>query len=300
MINDIRRTRALIRLKLHALKVCLRHLPGKPAPMWRQLPLLMRLFEMGYYQRPASLVNFDIKGQRILDIGCGSGFYGPIYLLLGAGHYTGCDYKLSASSSVTKNFRTQQLENVRVTPEGLLQKLGGRLSLYAGGWEQLPAGEVFDTVVMYLVTEHLMDIRGAFEAVHECLVPGGRFVYLHHNFYCWNGHHQPPQTVDDIDVNSEEQKKYLDWNHLRYRPEPHEYIADKLNRITLDELRNLTETFFHIENWAENKSDARHGINRLTPQILASFPEHTERELTTQSVRCVAVKVRTFEKRLSY
>lgn len=281
----------LIKHKLPlAVRICLFYFPGKPLNLWSQLPLLQRLFKMGYYQRISNLVKFDIKNQSVLDIGCGTGFYGPIYLLLGAAQYTGCDYKLSLSSSMARNFHTWSMEDMGVTIGMLANRLDKKLLVYEGGWEQLPSNAKYDLVTMYLVTEHLMDIRSAFEQVYQFVSPGGRFVFLHHNFYCWNGHHQKPQSIDQIDLEQEEQRKYIDWNHIRYQPQPDEYVARSLNRIRLDELKTLTENFFHIERWDEHKSNAKHGINRLTPEILASFPEFSERELTNQSVYCVAIK----------
>jgi SAM-dependent methyltransferase len=260
--------------------------------MWRQLPLLIRLVEMGYYQRAAGLINFDISNRRILDVGCGDGFHGPVYLLLGAAQYTGCDHKLRPGSPMARDFTTWDLEDVGVAPDRLISAFKGKVRLFKGSIEQLEPTSEFDVVTMYLVTEHLMDIEGVFGWVHNHIVPGGHLLYLHHNFYCWNGHHQTPRSIEEIDISSEEQKKYLDWNHLRYKPAPHEYVACKLNRIRLDDLQALTGRFFRIERWVENPSDSKHGESRLTPEILRSFPEYTERELLTQSVHCVAVKTR--------
>ena len=250
----------------------------------------MQLVEMGYFWRTTQLINFNISDKRVLDIGCGNGFYGPMYLLLGARLYAGADYKLATTSSLARDFRTWELKDIGVTPESLSRRFRGKIFLYRMDFEELKVAGAFDIVTMNLVTEHLMDIRGVFSKVHEYLATGGRFVFLHHNFYCWNGHHQKPQTVDEIDEALENQNQYLDWNHLRRQLEPDEYVVRKLNRVRLDELREVTEAFFDVQSWMERKSDTKRGFGRLTPQILASFPEYTERELLTQSVHCVAVK----------
>ncbi|MCU0532600.1 MAG: class I SAM-dependent methyltransferase [Hydrococcus sp. Prado102] len=290
--QSYRQFRSWLSRKRKTLKTCLRHLRDRPVWMWWQLPLIMRLVEMGYYDRVLALVKFDISDLRILDLGCGTGFYGPIYLLLGAERYTGCDLKLSLKSPLAKNFRNRgEMEDMGVTPEQLMEKFKRRLFLHEGGWETLSLEIKYDLVTMNFVTEHLMDIEGAFKWVSEFLKPGGRFVFIHHNFYCWNGHHLPPRTIDDIDLTSDEQKKYLDWNHLRYQPKPTEYVAWGLNRIRLDDLKKLTETYFHIEIWKENQINKKGGLERLTPQIRESFPEYTERELTIGSVYCTVVKV---------
>lgn len=282
--------RALIRSKVRALRRCLSHLRHRPPSMWFQLPLLISLIEMGYYERVRALVDFGISGQRILDLGCGNGFYGPIYLLLGAAHYTGFDYKLSLYSPIVRDYRTWSSKDLGTAARELGCRFRGRISLYQGDWRALSGDSRFDLVAMYLVTEHLIEIEDAFDWIRGHLVEGGRLVFLHHNFACWNGHHQVPRSIDEIDESSEEQVKYLDWNHLRYRPKPDEYVARKLNRIRLDNLRAMTEDRFSVQTWVENRTDQKRGASRLTPRILASLPDYTERELLTQSVHCVAVK----------
>jgi SAM-dependent methyltransferase len=276
--------------RVQSLKTCLRYLSQRPAWMWCHLPLFMCLVEMGYNDRISELIDFDISGRHVMDLGCGNGYYGPIYLLWGAAQYTGCDYKLSPDAPMTRDFRTWNLKNVHVRPSELSMKFRGRIRLYQGDWTRLKPDAQFDVVAMYLVTEHLVDIESAFAWAHRHLRQGGKLVYLHHNYYCWNGHHQIPRTVHEIDVSSEEQKKYMDWNHLRYRPEPDEYVASKLNRIRLDTLQSLTDAFFEIEKWDEKESDEHQGKGRLTSQLLSSFPQYTGRDLLTQSVRCVAAK----------
>jgi SAM-dependent methyltransferase len=286
-----RQLRSLLSRKQKTLKNCLPYLRNRPFWMWWQLGLIIRLIEMGYYDRVLALVKFDISDRSILDLGCGTGFYGPIYLLLGANQYTGCDLKLSLKSPLARNFRNKEMEDMGVTPQQLMERFNNRLLLHEGGWETLSPDIKYDIVTMNFVTEHLMDIEGAFQWVSKFLKPGGRFVFIHHNFYCWHGHHLPPRSIDEIDLTSDEQKKYLDWNHLRYQPKPNEYVAWGLNRIRLDDLKKLTETHFQIEIWNENKINKKGGLDRLTPQIRESFPEYTERELTIGSVYCLAIKV---------
>ena len=133
-----------------------------------------------------------------------------------------------------------------------------------------------------------MNIEEVFDGIRGRLRRDGLIVYHHHNFFCWNGHHQRPRTVDEIDASDPEQRKYLDWAHLGYRPEPDEYVARHLNRIRLDELRALTEKSFEIEIWDERLSDPGRGAGRLTAEIRAHHPEVSVRELTTQGVLCCA------------
>lgn len=251
---------------------------------------MRRLVGLGYLDRIRSLVGFDIRGLDVLDVGCGSGFYGPLYLMLGARSYTGCDYKLSLDSSAAKDFRAGGVADMGVKAGALPELFRGRIALIEGGWDGLPADRLYDLVTMYLVTEHIMDPAGAFERIAELLRPGGRMVFLHHNYSSWNGHHQKPATVDEIDAGDPAQSEYVDWGHLRRRVSPEDYVARKLNRLRLDELRELVGRRFEIASWSEGQAGPKQGAGRLTPEIRAALPGYTERELTTQNVRCIARK----------
>ncbi len=58
------------------------------------------------------------------------------------------------------------------------------------------------------------------------------------------------------------QKQFVDWAHIRFdAPEGH-YFHRGLNKIKLDDLRELVERDYDIETWDELPSDKR---NRRRP-----------------------------------
>ena len=89
-------------------------------------------------------------------------------------------------------------------------------SVRYGRWRvaELPAGDRFDVIFMRNVTEHLVAIEEVFSEVRARLRPGGRIIYRHHNYACWNGHHQKPRTTAEIDPEDRAHASYLDWAHL--------------------------------------------------------------------------------------
>jgi SAM-dependent methyltransferase len=165
-----------------------------------------------------------------------------------------------------------------------------RVELIPGKFEDIESGRSFDIAVLHNVTEHLIRIDEVIEGIASKLRPGGRILFNHHNFYCWNGHHQFPKTTDQIDLNDPEQKKYMDWAHIRFTPPEGHYFRRGLNKIKLDELRDIVERRYEIEVWNEIPSSEKNGGLRLTDNIVARFPELTRRDLAIHNVFCVATK----------
>lgn len=123
------------------------------------------------------------------------------------------------------------------------------------------------------------------------LRPGGLLIFNHHNFYAWNGHHLAPKSVAAIDPADVHQRRTLDWGHLQPDADLDVYLATRVNRITLDQLRALTEQHFAIIEWREQLSNETEGRSRLTEDRLMRHPSRTRRDLETQSVFCVARKL---------
>lgn len=104
------------------------------------------------------LVAECIQGERVLDIGCGSG--GLLSLLHESGH---------AVCGLEPNGSLVELAN-QLHPElNILNGTGADLDRVAGA---------FDTITIIDVLEHIEDDRGQLRNIWERLVPGGRLVVL--------------------------------------------------------------------------------------------------------------------------
>ena len=121
------------------------------------------------YERPAMLEQLpDVEGLRILDAGCGSGWYAE--QLLGRGAIvTGIDASASmldyAAKRLAKNPASSRL----------------RLQVADLG-DRLPFGDnVFDGVVSPLVLHYLEDFRPSLREMHRVLVPGGWLQFSTHH-----------------------------------------------------------------------------------------------------------------------
>ncbi len=248
--------------------------------------LIARAVDFDYLSWPRRIRN-HVRGKDILDVGCGTGLHAMGYVVVGVKTYTGLDPKIKLDSDRAKNIPKRRWEPFGWTPREMMEALP-KVTLIPGTFEIMAPDQSFDVVVLHNTTEHLLNLEEVLQGVTERLRPDGQILYNHHNFYCWNGHHLAPKFVDDIDPADPEQRKYVDWAHLSFDPPPDHYISRGLNRIRLDELRELTQCYFDIRVWEERPSTEKNGRRRLTPEILARCPQYSERELTTQNVFCIA------------
>lgn len=258
----------------------------------RNLPIFQRASELGYFKWPARLRS-RISGQRVLDVGCGSGTHSLGFTAFGAESYLGLDPGLKLNVDETKDKLASKLRGGQTpktdfgwTPAQIADAIP-RIKYFQGTFETLEAGghlTEFDVIILLNVTEHLLEIEHVFKGCASHLAPGGILVFNHDNFYSWKGHHMSPKDPKFFEPDNPEHQLYVDWNHLSFDPPLGHYFLHGLNRIRLDALKALTETYFAIETWEEKVKD----FGRLTDDILNRHPEYSRRELEVSNVVCIA------------
>jgi ubiquinone/menaquinone biosynthesis C-methylase UbiE len=135
----------------------------------------------------------DLRGHRVLDLGCGTGRLAAALAEQGIARVWGVD---------------TSAEMLAVARE----KLPASVGLKEGRAEQLPFRDAwFDRVVMWLVV-HLVDRPAAFREVARVLVPGGRFAVVtfgteHFERY-WLNRYFP--TIAQIDLERFPSREVLD------------------------------------------------------------------------------------------
>lgn len=103
----------------------------------------------------------DIKGKKVLDIGCGSGRLISELKLFGA-TVTACDISPEMVKRTKKKFPT--------------------LEVVEGDMENLPFKDgAFDMVIATFVIVHLKDLEKAFDEVNRVLKDGGQFIVTNIN-----------------------------------------------------------------------------------------------------------------------
>lgn len=247
--------------------------------------------EFDYISWPKRIQD-HVRGKSVIDVGCGFGGFGMGFLVAGATSYFGLDPVMQLDSTRAKNKRTRTWSDMGITPREIAKALPA-IRLHEGTSEDLELVEKFDTVSLHNVTEHLIQLDLVFNGLGVLCGPDTHIVFLHHNFYCWNGHHFSPVQPAQLDENDPAHQVVYDWRHINFAanlPEDH-YFKTHLNRVRLDEIRAITEKYFEIAEWREIPSNAA-TLARLTPEVLArvrrTIPDIQERELTTNVVFCVA------------
>lgn len=251
--------------------------------------IMLKAAKFGYFNWPLKYCEY-ITGKSVLDVGCGCGLHSLGYIVAGARQYVGIDPTIKMDDDSVKNKNGSRkkggiLPRVQFgwTPRQINQ-LVPRAEFVQGTFEDSLINDKFDLITMITVTEHLMNIEEVFEGCKKRLKKTGLFIFYHHNYYCWNGHHQAPKRVMDIDWNDEKQKRFIDWNHLKLDSETKTFLSTRLNMIRLDELKKITQKYFTIIKWNEKFND----FSRLTPKILKKWFEYSKRELSVHGVLCIA------------
>lgn len=112
-------------------------------------------------EKPAlfSLIG-DLRGKRVLDLGCGAGENCPAFLDLGASAVTGIDLSARMLAVAAEKHTDPRITYHRLPMEDL---------------SQLPGS--FDAVISSLAIHYVEDFPALCRAVYEKLTPGGIFVF---------------------------------------------------------------------------------------------------------------------------
>lgn len=102
----------------------------------------------------------DVKGKRVLDLGCGDAEIGVELLQQDAAAYLGLEGSKNMSHAAAKN----------------LEGTGGQV-LQSSMEEWQPQAEQYDLVLSRFALHYLADLESAFKNVHRSLVSGGQFVF---------------------------------------------------------------------------------------------------------------------------
>ncbi|MBI1870779.1 MAG: class I SAM-dependent methyltransferase [Chlamydiae bacterium] len=217
--------------------------------------LLKNTYDMALKRRAARLLSgLEVfEGARILDLGCGDGFY--LHLLSELGNYDlyGIDPDDRALKSAKRNLADKKID------------------LRQGKIETLPYEDhFFDRIILSEVLEHLQDDRLGLKDCYRVLKPGGIVIatvpHAHYPFF-WD----PLNKFLEVFFNFHIRKGFFSgfwFDHKRlYRPEELRSIFEKEKWIVL-ELVKLTHYCLPFNHYLLNIG-ARLLQGRKLPQNLA-------------------------------
>lgn len=124
-----------------------------------------------FYERPAMMSLLPpVAGRRILDAGCGAGWYAEQLLARGA-----TVDAIDGSAAMVEHARAR----LDALPEDTRSRITVQVADLAG---PLPFEDgVFDGAVSPLVLHYLIDWRPALREIHRVLVPGGWYLFSTHH-----------------------------------------------------------------------------------------------------------------------
>jgi len=100
----------------------------------------------------------NLSGQRVLDIGCGTGWLSKVVQQHGAEDYIGIDPSTNNIAAAQLFYPGTRFKNTRL--------------------EDFETTEKFDLITCIMTTEHIDDLVAAFQSWSRMLLPGGRVVII--------------------------------------------------------------------------------------------------------------------------
>jgi SAM-dependent methyltransferase len=250
----------------------------------------------------------DIRGRRILDLGCGKTFWLTLLLASDGADVLGVDTEVTEPRRNLRKywnlFRGNGAERaLRTLAWDLLfaPRYYRRLATEYGNalrfdrvrmaqidGSRLPVPDAsLDWVVSHEVLEHVRDLPGVFSELRRALKPDGRtYLYVHHFTSLSGGHHIAWKHPD-----SAPSRRVPPWDHLR--GQRYTRIPSWLNRVRAHEYRAMIEAQFEILEWRWLPQE---GVSQLTPGIRAELSGYSEEELLHKGFIVIA-RPRTGETR---
>jgi len=250
----------------------------------------------------------NIKGKRVLDVGCGKSFWLTLLLASNGVRVTGIDTEvvqpgfsrdkyigLWKKNGFERTLRTFVWEQVFAKPyyKELAGLYGSALDFGAVDLKAMSGSELdfpdstFDLVVSHEVFEHIADIPSALKGLQRVMKPEGMtYIYIH-NFTSLSGGHHIAWKYPD----REPSRKVPPWDHLREKKFPD--IPSWLNGLREHEYRTEFEKYFEIIEWLPTD---REGEALLTKEIRQELSDYSEEELLTKGFVVVARPKNTVDK----
>ncbi|WP_299697851.1 methyltransferase domain-containing protein [Hydrocarboniphaga sp.] len=262
------------------------------APKDRHLQSMMKVMQtavdLGYESWPAEIRNLSVR-RDLLHIDCGSTLYGPVFRALGTTSYTGIDKQLTPTRKKFRSHLEKKNVDTGFSMVDVMRLIPGLSYMQT---EEIVFREAFDLALMQAVTHTTPSVQTLFSQIHRSLRPNGEIWFMHENFYSWSGHLTHPRTPSKYDPSDTGQATMVDWGHIDF-PAPEGHRLGAFNRLTLTELRKITNAYFEVSQWIEipERSSVK---ERLTPALRAKLSAYSDSDLTTKQIVCRAVKRELF------
>lgn len=248
-----------------------------------------------------SQMGVDLKGKRILDVGCGKSYWLTLLLHSYGALASGMDTEyVLPERKAAKYFnliKNNGLERAAKTfywdlcyGKAYYRALQGEASfpLIFKGLDIrqfIPPDypyedDEFDLLLSHEVFEHIADMSSALLEIKRVLKPGAlTYIYIHLFPSISGGHHIAWKYPDENPSD-----RVPAWDHLRQNKYPQ--IPSWINKLREHEYREFfVQAGFEIVDWI---TYATEGYSLLTPEIKDELPGYSEEELLKKGIVVVA------------
>jgi len=242
----------------------------------------------------------DLRGRRIVDVGCGKSAWLTLLLHSYGAQVTGIDtefvsprrtprkyWNLARSNGPERALRTLAWDLVYARPyyRALAALCPFTLRFDDLDTRQMSATALdlptasFDVVVSHEAFEHIPDVPAAVQALRRLLKPAGvTYIYVH-NFTSLSGGHHIEWKYPDTNPS----QIVPPWDHLRENRFPD--IPSWVNRWREADYRHAFEAAFEILEWVPS---ANEGKALLTAEIRRELSDYSDAELLTKGFVIIA------------
>lgn len=242
----------------------------------------------------------EVRGLRVLDVGCGKSYWLSLLLASDGAIVTGVDTeevmpgrtlakyrRIGAANGWERAARTAVWDMLFARPYcRALEREFGRPLLhdkvdvrrYDGIHLDLADASI-DLVVSHEVFEHVADLPGLLRSLRRVMKADARsYLYVHSWTSVSGGHHIAWKHVD-----TRPSRVVAPWDHLRHNRHP--WVPSWLNRLRAADYRAAFERDFEIVDWIDGPEEGR---ALLTPAIREELAAYDEHELLTKGFIIIA------------
>lgn len=242
----------------------------------------------------------EVRGLRVLDVGCGKSYWLTLLLASAGANATGIDTEvvqpgrhlgkyldIARRNGAERALRTFIWEFMFARPYYDRLARESPFPLRFDMVDARPTGgaamdfpdDTFDLVVSHEVFEHIRDVPAVLADLHRVMKPGARtYIYVHNYTSLSGGHHiawKHPDTAPS--------KVVPPWDHLRERRYPD--IPSWLNGLRERDYRAAFEERFDVLDWFPLGEEGR---ALLTPALREELNAYSEEELLKKGFVVVA------------